>query len=80
MKRFGEDVSILTFNRDIFKSHNISFNQIPNKVISNLYVFSLRVLNMILRDIDSTRIITINNHDVLCYPIITQKLFNPKKL
>ena len=80
IKRFGKDVSILTFNRDIFKSHNLSFNQILNKVISNLYVFSLRVLNMILKDINSTRIITINNHGVLWYPIITQKLFHSKKL
>ena len=65
IKRFGEDSSILTFSRDIFKSHNLSFNQIPNKVISNFYVLSLRVLNRVLRDIDSTRIITIDNHGVL---------------
>ena len=71
IKRFGEKVSILTFSRDILKSHNLSFNKIHNKVISYLYVFSLRVLNRVLRDINSTRIITINNHGVLCYPIIT---------
>ena len=58
IKRFGEDVII-------FKSHNLPFNQIPNKVISNLYVLSRRVLNRVLRDIDSTRIITIDNHGVL---------------
>ena len=73
IKRFGEDVSILTFGRDIFKSYNLPFNQIPNKVISNIYVLSLKVLNKILRNIDSTGIITINNHSVLWYPIITQK-------
>ena len=71
IKRFGEDVSILTFSKDIFKNHNFSFNQIPNKVISNLYVLSLRVLDRVLRDIDSTKIITIDNHGVLWYPIIT---------
>ena len=71
IKRFGEDVNILTFNRDIFKNHNLSFNQIPNKVISNLYVLNLRVLNKVLRDIDSTKIITIDNHVVLWYLIIT---------
>ena len=80
LKRFSEDVSILTFNRDILKCHSLSFNKILNKVISNLYVFSLRVLNRVLRDINSTRIITINNHGVLCYPIINLKLFHPKKL
>ena len=65
IKRFGEDVSILTFSRDILKTHNLSFNKISNKVISNLYVLSFRVLNRVLRDINSTRIITINNHGVL---------------
>ena len=80
IKSFGEDVNILAFSKDILKRHNLSFNKISNKVISNLYMLSLRVLNKVLRDIDSTRIITINNHGVLWYPIITQKLFHPKKL
>ena len=80
IKRFGEDVSILMFSRDILKTHNLSFNKIPNEVISNLYVLSLRMLNRVLRDINSTRIMTINNHGILAYPIISQKLFHPKKL
>ena len=80
IKRFGEDVSILTFSRDILKTHNLSFNKISNEVISNLYVLSLRMLNRVLRDINSTRVITINNHGILGYPIISQKFFHPKKL
>ena len=80
IKRFGEDVSILTFSRDILKTHNLSFNKILDEVISNLYVLSLRILNRVLRNINSTRIITINNHGILSYPIISQKLFHPKKL
>ena len=40
----------------------------------------LRVLNKVLRSINSTRIITINSHCVLCYPIITQKFFHLKTL
>ena len=80
IKRLGEDVSILTFSKDIFKSHNFSFNKIPNEVIPNLYVLSLRMLNRVLRYINSTRIITIDNHGVLWYPIITQKFFHSKQL
>ena len=80
IKRFGEDVSILTFSRDILKTHNLSFNKIHNEVISNLNVLSLRMLNRVLRDINSTRVITINNYSILGYPIISQKLFHPKKL
>ena len=48
IKRFGENVGILTLSRDILKTHNLSFNKIPNEVIPNLYVLSLRMLNMVL--------------------------------
>ena len=65
IKRFGEDVSILTLNRDILKTHNLSFNKIPNEVIPNLYVLSLRMLSRILKYINSTRVITVNNHSIL---------------
>ena len=69
IKRFGEDVDILTLSRDILKTHNLSFNKIPNEVIPNLYVLSLRMLNRVLRYINSTRVITVNNHGILRYPI-----------
>ena len=71
IKRFGEDVDILTLSRDILKTHNLSFNKIPNEVIPNLYVLSLRILNRVLRYINSTRVITVNNHGILGYPIIS---------
>ena len=71
IKRFGEDVDILSFSRDILKTHNLSFNKIPNEMIPNLYVLSLRMLNRVLRYFDSTRVITINNHGILGYPIIS---------
>ena len=61
IKRFGKDVDILTLSKDILKTHNLSFNKIPNEVIHNLYVFSLRILNRVLRYINSTRVITVNN-------------------
>ena len=71
IKRFGEDVGILLFSRNILKTHNLSFNKISNEVISNLYVLSIRMLNRVLRYINSTRVITINNHGILGYPIIS---------
>ena len=71
IKRFGEDVGILSFSRNILKTHNLSFNKIPNEVISNLYVLSLRMLNRVLRYINSIRVITVNNHGILGYPIIS---------
>ena len=71
IKRFGEDVGILTFSRDILKTYNLSFNKIPNEVILNLYVLGLRMLNRVFRYINSTRVITVNNYDILGYPIIS---------
>src|SRR6266702_2066358 len=55
IKRFGENVGILTFSRNILKTHNLSFNKIPNEVIPNLYVLSLRMLNRVLRYVNSTK-------------------------
>ena len=80
IKRFGENVDILTLSKNILKTHNLSFNKIPNEVIPNLNVLSLRMLNRILRYINSTRVITVNNHSILGYSIISQNLFYPKKL
>ena len=71
IKRFGENVGILTFSRNILKTHNLSFNKIPNEVIPNLYVLSLRMLNRVLRYVNSTRVITVNHHGILGYPIIS---------
>ena len=71
INRFGEDVGFLMFNRNILKIHNISFNKIPNEVIPNLYVLSLRMLNRVLRYINSTKVITVNNHGILGYLIIS---------
>ena len=71
IKRFGEDVGILTFSRAILKTHNFSFNKILNEMIPNLYVLSLRMLNRVLKYINSTRIIIVNNHGILGYLIIS---------
>ena len=71
IKRFGENVGILTLSRNIFKTHNLSFNKIFNEMIPNLNVLSLRMLNRVLGYINSTRVITVNNHGILGYPIIS---------
>ena len=71
IKRFGENVGILTLSRDILKTHNLSFNKIPNEVIPNLNVISLRMLHRVFRYINYTRVITVNNHGILGYPIIS---------
>ena len=71
IKRFGENVGILTLSRNILNTHNLSFNKISNEVIPNLNVFSLKMLHRVLRYINSTRVITVNNHGILGYLIIS---------
>ena len=71
IKRFGKNVGILTLNRNILKTHNFSFNKIPNEVILNLYVLSLRMLNRVLRYVNNTKVITVNHHGILGYLIIS---------
>ena len=56
IKRFGEQISLLIISVNELKSKSTIFNKLPNEVMSNLYVFSLRILNMILRDVDGTDI------------------------
>lgn len=48
--------------------------------MSNINVFSLRVLNEIFRNIDRTRVITEHDRSTLINPIITQHLLYPKEL
>ena len=70
IKRFGENVGILTFNRNILKTDNLSFNKISNEVIPNFYVLSFKMLNRVLRYVNDTRVITVNHQGILGYSII----------
>ena len=42
------------------KSKSTIFDMLSNEVMSNLYLFSLRMLNQILRDVDGTSIVTVD--------------------
>ena len=41
-----------------FKSKSTIFDKLPNEVMSNLYVFSSRMLNRILKDVDGKMFLT----------------------
>ena len=62
-----------------FKSKSTIFNQLTNEVMSNLNVFSSRMLNRIFRDVDGTGIVTIYSEMLLTNSIIKEFL-HPKKL
>ena len=43
------------------KSKSTIFDKLLNEVMSNLYVFGSRMLNRVLRDVDGTGIVTVDN-------------------
>ena len=45
IKRFGEQISLLIISVNEFKSKSTIFDKLPNEVMSNLYVFSSKMLN-----------------------------------
>ena len=49
VKRFGKQISLLIISVNKLKSKSTIFDKLPNEVMSNVYLFSLRMLNQILR-------------------------------
>ena len=45
IKRFGEQISLLIISVNDLKSESTIFDKLLNEVMSNLYVFNLRMLN-----------------------------------
>ena len=58
------------FNK--LKSENTIFDKLPNEVMSNLYVFSLRMLNQIIINVDGTSIVTVDGKMLLTNSIIIE--------
>ena len=80
IKRFSEQISLLIINVNERKSKSTIFNKLPNEVMSNLQVFSSRMLNRILRDVDGTSIVTIDGKMFLANTIIKEEFLHPQKL
>ena len=59
------------------KSESTIFDKLPNEVMSNLYVFSSRMLNWILRDVDGTGIVTVEGKMLLTNSIIMEGFLHP---
>ena len=57
-----------------FKGESVIVNKFTNEMMSNLYVFSLRMLNRILRDVNGTGIVTINGKMLLTNTVIKEEL------
>ena len=77
IKRFGEQISLLIINVNELSSESTIFDKLPIEVMSNLYVFSTRMLNRILRNVDGTGIVTIDGKMFLTNTIIKEEFLHP---
>ena len=77
IKRFGEQISLLIISVNKLKSESTIFNKLSNEVMSNLYIFSSRMLNRILRDVNGIGIVTIDGKMFLTNTIIKKKFLHP---
>ena len=77
VERFGKQISLLIISVYKLKNKSTIFDKLPNEVMSNLYVFSLRVLNRIFRDIDGTGIVTEDGKMFLTNTVITEEFLHP---
>ena len=65
---------------DELKSKCAIFDKLLNEVVSNLYMFSLRMMNKIFRDVDGIGIVTIDGKMFLTNTIIKEEFLHPQKL
>ena len=77
IKRFGEQINLLIISVNELKSESTIFNKLPNEVMSNLYVFSSRMLNQILRDVDGTSIVIVDGKMFLTNTVIKDEFLHP---
>ena len=77
IKRFGKQISLLIISVNKLKSKSIIFDKLANEVMSNLYVFSSRMLNRIFRDVDGIGIVTIDGEMLLINTIIMEEFLHP---
>ena len=77
IKRFGKQVSLLIIGVNKLKSESTIFDKLPNEVMLNLYVFGSRMLNRILRDVNGTSIVTVDNEMLLTNIIIMEEFLHP---
>ena len=77
VKRFGKQISLLIINVNKLKSKSTIFDNLPNEVMSNLYVFSSRMLNRILRDVYGTGIVVVDLKMLMKNTIIMEEFLHP---
>ena len=77
IKRFGEQISLLIISVNKLKSESTIFDKLLNEVVLNLYMFSSRMLNRILRDVNGIGIVTIDGEMLLTNTITMEEFLHP---
>ena len=77
IKRFGEQINLLIISVNELKSKSTIFDKLSKEVMSNLYVFSSRMLNRILRDVDGTGVVIVDGKMLLTNTIIKKEFLHP---
>ena len=77
VKRFGKQTSHLIISVNKLKSKSTIVDKLPNEVMSNIYVFSLRMLNWIIRDVNGTSIVTVDDKMLLTNTVIMEEFLRP---
>ena len=65
---------------DELKSKCAMFDKLPNEVVFYLYMFCMRMLNRIFRNVNGIGIVTINGKLFLTNTIIKEEFLHPQKL
>src|ERR1044072_7675206 len=60
--------------------NHLLFHKISDEVMSNVNMLSPVVLNRILRNINSTQVVTVQCHDIMCDIVLSQHLLHPDHL
>src|ERR1044072_89226 len=60
--------------------NHLLFHKISDEVMSNVNMLSPDVLNRILRNINSTQVVTVQCHDILCDIVLSQHLLHADHL
>ena len=77
VKKLGQQINLLIISVNKLKSKSTIFNKLPNEVMSNLYVFSLKMLNQILKDVDDTDIVIVDSKMLLTNAVIMEEFLHP---
>ena len=73
---FSKEIRLSVISGNEFKCYDAILNQITYEVMSYLYVFSERVLNMIFKDINGIGIVIVNGEMFFTNTMVKKKFLH----